>query len=716
MTGGMALDEKPPPKPEAPWILEKMWGEMVRLSNLSAFSGFYQSLSDNLEEWKLLYDSPNPHEAKFPDPWEAKLTDIQKMLVIRCIRPDFCIPAIANFVESKMDSRYVNPPDFDLKSIYNDSNPTTPFIFVLSPGAAPFEVLKAFAETKRKEIRFKSLGQGQGDAAEALINQCIISGDWVFLQNCHLAVSWMPTLEKIVAGINPDKSVTNRDFRLWLTSYPSPTFPVSILQNGIKMTREPPKGLRYNLKGSFTKDPISNSEFFTGCSKDAEWKKLLFGLCFFNAVIQERRNYGPLGWNIPYEFTESDLQISLQQLQMFLNQYEKVPFKAILTLTGDCNFGGRVTDDKDQLLIRTLLADYYTPEIFNDEYKFSESGTYFAPKFGEFQNYLEYIDSLPARSEPEVYGLHANADITKNQNETNVIFESLMLTRQGASGSGKEASAEETVSIVANNILEDLPNEYDVNMALKKYPTEYAESMNTVFTQELQRFNTLTLTIKSDLKNIQKAFKGLLIMSTQLEQTFKALFDGKVPNLWKDNSYKTLKPLGAYVEDLKLRLEFFRTWYSKGQPEIFNISRFFASQSFLTGVLQNFARAYTIPIDTIMFDFFVIDEHVEKPKDGVHVTGMFLEGARWDKQAGLLAESQPKVLFTDCPMLWLKPVTELRPLQCYKCPVYKTSDRRGILYTTGASNNFIMKIRLPTDKPKQHWIKRGVALLTQLDD
>lgn len=76
MTGGMALDEKPPPKPEAPWILEKMWGEMVRLSNLSAFSGFYQSLSDNLEEWKLLYDSPNPHEAKFPDPWEAKLTDI----------------------------------------------------------------------------------------------------------------------------------------------------------------------------------------------------------------------------------------------------------------------------------------------------------------------------------------------------------------------------------------------------------------------------------------------------------------------------------------------------------------------------------------------------------------------------------------------------------------------------------------------------------------
>lgn len=132
----------------------------------------------------------------------------------------------------------------------------------------------------------------------------------------------MPKLEKLVEeNVN-----ANANFRLWLTSMPSSVFPVSILMRGIKMTYEPPRGLKSSLLRTFS---TIDSKRFEECKKPNDWKKLFFGLSFFHALILERRKFGPLGWNIPYEFTVPDFTISMSQLKMFLNEWEEIPWQIL---------------------------------------------------------------------------------------------------------------------------------------------------------------------------------------------------------------------------------------------------------------------------------------------------------------------------------------------------------------------------------------------------
>ncbi|KAA8590936.1 hypothetical protein FQN60_001879 [Etheostoma spectabile] len=713
LTGGVGL-QNTSANPDPSWLQDKCWDEICRA----------KAFIKGPEDFKSIYDSKDPSNSPLPAPWCEQLNDLQKMIIVRCLRPDKVVPAVIKYVTGRLGKKFVQPPPFDLSKSYLDSNSTIPLVFVLSPGADPMASLLKFASDKDMSgAKFQSisLGQGQGPIAAKMISTAMQEGTWVCLQNCHLAVSWMSTLEKICEDFSP--AMCHPDFRLWLTSYPSSKFPVTILQNGVKMTNEPPTGLRLNLLQSYLSDPVSDSNFFNNCpNKELIWEKLLFGLCFFHALVQERKKFGPLGWNIPYGFNESDLRISIRQLQLFVNEYDEVPFEAITYLTGQCNYGGRVTDDWDRRLLMTILADFYNKDIIEKpRYPFSPSGEYFAPPKSIYDDYIAFIKGLPFSQHPEVFGMHENVDISKDLQQTKLMFDSLLLTQGGGAKGGASSGSDKALYDIANDILTKLPANFDTEAALLKFPVLYEESMNTVLVQEMERYNTLCGTIRVSLQNLLKAIKGLVVMDAELEAVASSLIIGKVPEKWAKRSYPSLKPLGSYITDFISRLKFLQDWYDTSKPNVFWLSGFFFTQAFLTGAMQNYARKYHIPIDMLGFDFQVltIDESDTSPEDGVYVNGMFLDGARWDKESGVLAEQHPKVLFDVVPIIWIKPTEKKsadQDQELYVCPLYKTTERKGTLSTTGHSTNFVISMVLPTSKRPQHWVKRGVAMLCQLDD
>ena len=184
--------------------------------------------------------------------------------------------------------------------------------------------------------------------------------------------------------------------------------------------------------------------------------------------------------------------------------------------------------------------------------RFSPSGNYYAPPHGEYQSYTDYIRSLPIIPHPEVFGLHENADITKDQQETQQLFDSILLTLPRQAG-GEGKSPQQVVDELASDILSKLPPDFNLEKVMELYPVVYNESMNTVLRQELIRFNRLTSVVRSTLQNIQKAMKGLVVMSADLEDVFNSMIVGKVPAVWAAKSYPSLKPLGSYVNDLLAR-------------------------------------------------------------------------------------------------------------------------------------------------------------------
>lgn len=726
------------PMPDAlgAWMNPQQW-ELIDVANrlVPALKGLQDDVVSRSEAWRMFATSPSPHEAPLPGgpsgvDWEGALTSFQRILVLRCFREEKLMFALSNYVSDQMGRKFIEPPPFSIERAFADSSVSVPIVFILSPGSDPMNTLQAFANSQKKNLVYVSLGQGQGENAKRIIESSKKTGSWAMLQNCHLSKTFMSELERQVAALQGNQSDVHPEFRLWITSTPAPFFPVYVLQYSIKLTNEAPTGLKANMIRCFNEihtdeyDVFKPDDVFPECSKEHAYKKLLYGLCFFHSVVLERKKFGPLGWNVKYEWNDTDFHVSKQWIKLFFEEQSTIPWDSLEYITGQINYGGRVTDPQDRGTLMTILSIYLNKNVLSDGYSFSESGAYKAPAVGSLHDVHEYLQEMSLIDGPEVFGMHENADLRFQLQESQLLMNTVLLMQpRVVSATAGGPSPQEQVMQKCREFEVQVPNLISKDEAGPRSFTVLANglpnSLSTVLSHELVKYNKLLGRIKWSLTELQRALRGLTVLSEDLDKMYQSFLNDRVPQLWSDVSYASLKPLGSWFRDLCARVQFIRTWVQKGEPTCFWLPGFFNPSAFMTGMLQAFARAESISVDKLGFSFVMIDREetsiTEQPQRGCYLSGLFSDSWRWNSAAGVMADSLPGEPFSTLPVVHFLPEPfHKTPSDFHKIPLYRTALRAGVISSLGASSNFILSIEAKTDKGTEYWTLKGAACVCSL--
>eukprot|EP01015_Nassula_variabilis_P031715 TRINITY_DN7218_c0_g1_i11.p1 TRINITY_DN7218_c0_g1~~TRINITY_DN7218_c0_g1_i11.p1 ORF type:complete len:581 (+),score=130.90 TRINITY_DN7218_c0_g1_i11:162-1904(+) len=567
------------------------------------------------------------------------------------------------------------------------------------------------------KFKYIALGQGVEEQARELLETSGSRGQWVMLQNCHLLPSWLKTLEKILEQMQKP----HKDFRLWLTTQPTEKFPLGILQKSLKVVTEPPDGIKLNMKAIFSK---LSDEQLDECPHYA-FKPLVYVLSYFHAIILDRRKYGKIGWNVSYDFNESDFRVSFRLLGMYLkkafdNKDEMIPWGSLKYLIGEAMYGGRVTDDNDRRVLVTYLDEYMGDFLFdkNNEFIFAElpDYRYTVPKQINTEVLAANIQELPIINSPEIFGLHPNAEITYYTNAAKAIWTNLLLMQTTVATSFTGVNKEEYVENLAADILSKLPKIYDV-LAYRKEAGDVIQPTKVVLFQELERYNKLIERIQETLTNLIRALKGEIGMSSELDDLSSSLFNGFLPDLWRKLAPQTEKKLGSWIQHFLNRNRLYEDWVKKEEPACIWLSGLHIPESYLTALVQASCRTKGWALDkstlyTAVTKIRNPKEIKKRPEHGCFAYGLSLEGASWDIEKGCLKRQDPKELIFDMPVIQIIPVeaNKLKLKDSLRTPVYVTQNRRNAM-----GDGLVFEADLYTQEHPSHWILQGVALVLNTD-
>ena len=437
----------------------------------------------------------------------------------------------------------------------------------------------------------------------------------------------------------------------------------------------------------------------------------------------ERKQFGPMGYNMKYPFSIGDLRDSATCLQNYMDNIGggKIPWQDLKYIFGEIMYGGHIVNDFDRLVANEYLNFYMKDELLDETemYPFAtdEKGVSFmSPAPTSFEKYIEHIDKNMAGDTPIAFGLHPNAEIDFRTQQSNTIFNTLIeLQPKGVSSGEGAASPQQIAEATANEILDKFGEKnFDVEDLIRNLD-EMGPYQN-VFIQEMDIMNVLLAEIRRSIKELQLGFAGELTMSEPMEDLMTALYMDRVPASWAKRGWPSLKSLGSWVKNFSDRLFQLEEWMNNPSeiPKVTWLSGLVNPTSFLTAICQVTAQKNQWELDklvtfTRVTKMMTVDEVDGNSRDGAYIIGLNLQGASWDMNGAQIEKSKPKEMFCPMPVINVKAVTKEKANVggVYHCPAYMTEARGPGWY---------FNAQLKTTSPPARWTLAGVALIGEVSD
>ena len=462
----------------------------------------------------------------------------------------------------------------------------------------------------------------------------------------------------------------NDDFRVFITCEPNERFPIGLLQMSIKITNEAPVGIRAGLKRSYT---WVNQDLLDTISRP-EWRQIVFVMCFCHSILQERRKFGPIGWAIPYEYNQGDLSACTMFLQNHMGLMEskagknaavQLQWGTVRYMLSDVQYGGRITDDLDRVLMATYADVYFNQKVLETGYTMYPG--YSVPS-GQGDADVDFwraaIPQLPDSDTPELFGMHVNASITFCNKQTNELLNTIIDTQPKTAGGGDGLSVEDVATGIAQDLLSKLPPPFDPNEVQDLLGKQGGRSkpVNVCLYQEIERFDFIIKLVKRTLDDLKLAVAGTIIMGEHLVDCMNALYDARAPGFWEKKSWEC-PTIGLWFASFLKRFEQLDTWMRKGRPNAYWLPGFFNPAGFLTATLQEVCRTHQgwALDDVVMFTEVTKNDNSDLRSgadEGAYVYGLWIDGAGWDKKRVCLMDQAPKVLFYELPVVHIKGMQE----------------------------------------------------------